>query len=146
MDMYNDNLYGHSLIYINVRIDYFSVISWSVVFDNAILCGDGRDRASVALNDKPWPAGGHGMCWWKMLVRLFVAAGVLACGAAYAQTPTQMPPQQLSCRGDRVVWVNTRSGVYHYRGERYFGSTQQGKFVCEKDAVRQGDRPTRSGQ
>jgi hypothetical protein len=52
----------------------------------------------------------------------------------------------MSFPGDKLVWVNTLSGIYHYQGERYFGSTQQGKFVCEKDALREGDRATRNGQ
>ena len=49
-----------------------------------------------------------------------------------------------------VKWViypaGHPSGVYHYQGERYFGSTKQGKFMCEKAAVRKGDRPTRNVQ
>jgi hypothetical protein len=36
--------------------------------------------------------------------------------------------------------------VYHYRGERYFGCTQQGKFICEREAQHEGDRATRNGQ
>jgi hypothetical protein len=64
----------------------------------------------------------------------------------WAQTPTHTPPPNLACPGDKVVWVNTRSGIYHFRGERYFGSTKEGKFMCEKDADKEGDRPTRNGQ
>ncbi len=47
---------------------------------------------------------------------------------------------------DVVVWVNSRSAVYHYQGERYFDSTKNGKFMCEKAAKAEGDRPTRNGQ
>lgn len=32
----------------------------------------------------------------------------------------------MSCPGDKVVWVNTKSGIYHFKGERWFGNTQQG--------------------
>jgi hypothetical protein len=42
--------------------------------------------------------------------------------------------------------VNTRSCIYHFRGERYLGSTKHEKFMCEKDADKEGDRPTRNGQ
>jgi hypothetical protein len=66
--------------------------------------------------------------------------------AAYAQTPTHPPPAGMTCPGDKLVWVNTRSGVYHFQGERYFGSTKRGKFICERDADEEGDRPTLSGQ
>jgi hypothetical protein len=84
--------------------------------------------------------------WKKTFAASLVALGLLTGAASYAQTPVHAPPPQLSCPGDKVVWVNTRSGVYHYQGERYFGSTQQGKFVCEKAASREGDRATRNGQ
>jgi hypothetical protein len=73
-------------------------------------------------------------------------AGLLTGAGTYGQTPTHSPPSAMSCPGDKVVWVNTNSGVFHYRGERYFGSTKHGKFVCEKAALREGDRPTRNGQ
>ena len=66
--------------------------------------------------------------------------------AASAQAPQHAPPTGLSCPGDRPVWVNTRSGVYHYAGERYYGSTREGKFICERAARQEGDRPTRNGQ
>ena len=52
----------------------------------------------------------------------------------------------MTCPGDKLVWVNTRSGVYHFQGERYFGSTKQSKFMCERDADKEGDRPTGIGQ
>jgi hypothetical protein len=84
--------------------------------------------------------------WNKVLSAALIALGMLTGTATYAQTPNYTPPPQLSCPGDVVVWVNTRSSIYHYRGERYFGSTQQGKFICEKATLREGDRPTRNGQ
>jgi hypothetical protein len=82
----------------------------------------------------------------KVLLGLLLGLGFMSGAGTYAQTPTHTPSTELSCKGDQVVWVNTRSGVYHYRGERYFGSTRQGKFICERDAMREGDRPTRNGQ
>ena len=82
----------------------------------------------------------------RTIASCLAALGILTGIAAYAQTPLHVPPAAMSCPGDQVVWVNTNSGVYHFRGERYFGSTNQGKFTCEKDALREGDRPTRNGQ
>jgi hypothetical protein len=78
------------------------------------------------------------MLWKNILAGSLLAVGILTGATTYAQTSVHTPPPDLSCRGDQVVWVNTRSGVYHYRGERYFGSTKQGKFICEKDAAREG--------
>lgn len=52
----------------------------------------------------------------------------------------------ISCAGDRVVWVDTNSGVYHLDGERWFGRTRSGQYECEKAARAEGDRETRNGQ
>ncbi len=86
------------------------------------------------------------MLWIRILVASVLALTLLTGMPTYAQNPSRTPLPQLSCPGDQVVWVNTRSGVYHYRGERYFGNTAQGKFICAKAALREGDRPTRNGQ
>jgi hypothetical protein len=82
----------------------------------------------------------------RLIASCLLVAGFLTGAGSWAQTPTHTPQAGMSCPGDKVVWVNTNSHVYHYQGERYFGSTKQGKFICEKDAVREGDRPTRNGQ
>ena len=47
---------------------------------------------------------------------------------------------------DRLVWVNTATGVYHYPGTRWYGKTRQGKFMSEFDAKAQGYRPAENGQ
>jgi hypothetical protein len=39
------------------------------------------------------------------------------------------------------VWVNTRSGVFHYPVTRWYGNTEEGKFMSEEDAIIEGDRP-----
>ena len=50
------------------------------------------------------------------------------------------------CPNDSVVWVNTKSGVYHLEGERWYGATKDGAYVCRKEADAEGDRMTRNGQ
>jgi hypothetical protein len=50
------------------------------------------------------------------------------------------------CPNDAVVWVNTKTGVYHLKGERWYGATKEGAFVCRKEADAEGDRMTRNGQ
>ena len=49
------------------------------------------------------------------------------------------------CSNDAVVWVNTKTGVYHLRGERWYGATKQGAYECRKEADAEGDRLTRNG-
>lgn len=53
---------------------------------------------------------------------------------------------QRHCPNDTVVWLNTRSGIYHLQGERWYGNTEQGAYVCEREANHAGDRETRNGQ
>lgn len=47
--------------------------------------------------------------------------------------PTPVP-------GPGIVWVNTRSHIYHFPGYRWYGTTQQGKYVSERDAEEEGNR------
>ena len=53
---------------------------------------------------------------------------------------------QQSCASDTVVWVNKSSGVYHMPGERWYGATAHGKYMCQADADDEGDRETENGQ
>jgi len=81
-----------------------------------------------------------------MIARLFGLLVLMLASIATAQTPYHPPPVGLKCPGDHLVWVNTRTGVYHFRGERYFGSTKEGEYMCQHQADQEGDRPTKNGQ
>ena len=50
------------------------------------------------------------------------------------------------CPSDKVVWVNTnsKSHVYHYAGTRYYGTTKQGAYMCEADAIAAGEHASKS--
>jgi hypothetical protein len=50
------------------------------------------------------------------------------------------------CPNDAIVWVNTKTRVYHLKGERWYGVTKNGVYVCRKEADAEGDRMTRNGQ
>jgi hypothetical protein len=50
------------------------------------------------------------------------------------------------CPNDTVVWVNTKTGVYHLKGERWYGATKEGVYECRREADAEGDRVTRNGQ
>ena len=47
---------------------------------------------------------------------------------------------KVHCPADTVVWVNTKSGVYHFAGTHNYGTTKQGAYMCEADAKAAGDR------
>jgi hypothetical protein len=48
------------------------------------------------------------------------------------------------CPGDTVVWLNTRSGIYHFQGTRSYGNTVAGAYMCERDSLRDGMRAAKN--
>jgi len=82
---------------------------------------------------------------------LLAATALIACtGVATAATnskpnqPAAMGSDRFAsegdarahCPSDTVVWVNTRSHVYHFAGTAQFGHTKHGAFMCQADANR----------
>jgi hypothetical protein len=39
------------------------------------------------------------------------------------------------CPTDTVVWVNLNSKIYHFTGTKAYGKTKEGAYMCEKDAL-----------
>lgn len=71
---------------------------------------------------------------------------------APAATPKAAPPktkpEQVEARTPPtagMVWVNTKSKVFHREGDRWYGKTKEGKFMTEADAVKEGYRPSKEG-
>lgn len=52
---------------------------------------------------------------------------------------------QKHCTHDTVVWLNTTTGIYHLKGERWYGRTKHGAYVCKKEADAAGYRETENG-
>ena len=86
-----------------------------------------------------------------LLVVLFVATLTAPAISADAPHPSNKGLQTFSteqlakqhCPTDTVVWLNLQSGVYHYKGQRWYGNTKSGVYVCQKEADRAGDRATK---
>jgi hypothetical protein len=53
---------------------------------------------------------------------------------------------QKHCPSDIVVWVNLPTGVFHFKGQRWYGMTKKGAYVCQQEALKEGDRASRNGQ
>jgi hypothetical protein len=51
---------------------------------------------------------------------------------------------QTHCPSDQVVWLNTRSHIYHEKGTQYYGKTKQGEYACRKEADAAGDRNSKA--
>jgi hypothetical protein len=48
------------------------------------------------------------------------------------------------CPGERVVWANTHSSIYHYAGTRNYGTTKSGAYMCERDTAAAGIRAAKN--
>lgn len=48
------------------------------------------------------------------------------------------------CPGDTVVWGNTASKVYHFSGNRSYGNTKAGAYMCEKETAAAGFRAAKN--
>jgi hypothetical protein len=72
----------------------------------------------------------------------------------YSSLPTSMTAGEFAsdqqaharCPTDTVVWVNTRSRVYHFAGTHNYGHTKEGAYMCEADARVAGDRAAMNEQ
>jgi hypothetical protein len=43
-----------------------------------------------------------------------------------------------ACVGDTVVWANTSTKVLHASGDKYYGQTKRGAYVCQTAAQNAG--------
>src|SRR5579862_2198532 len=46
--------------------------------------------------------------------------------------------QHKAAKKETTVWVNTKSGVYHYPGQRWYGNTKEGKYMPESEVRKAG--------
>ena len=80
-----------------------------------------------------------------------VGTGVPAAGAGNAPSSNGNPPgftdessAKAHCATDEVVWLNTRSKIYHLKGTHFYAATKQGEYACRKEADAAGDRNSKS--
>lgn len=60
--------------------------------------------------------------------------------AAKAAKPVTPPPA-----GKDMVWVNTDSKIYHKPGSKWYGTTKQGTYMPESEAIKAGYRESKAG-
>lgn len=48
------------------------------------------------------------------------------------------------CVGGTVVWANLDSKIYHFSGNKTYGQTKSGAYMCERDAQSQGMRAAKN--
>ena len=62
---------------------------------------------------------------------VFVAA---LCVSAIPASATSILGKPICKPGDPVVWENTSTKVYHLSGDKYYGNTKHGAYVCQSTA------------
>lgn len=82
-----------------------------------------------------------------LFVALFAISAILSgiAAAALERYGTENQAQQ-HCPTDTVVWLNLPSMIWHYKGQRWYGNTKHGAYVCKKEAAAGGARATRNGE
>lgn len=94
-----------------------------------------------APSPAPAPAqSGSPFPWWQPAAPAQTAAPAPTGAGQFASEAEA----RYRCPTDKVVWVNTRSRVYHYQGTHNYGHTKEGAYMCEADARAAGDRPARN--
>lgn len=65
-------------------------------------------------------------------------------GALAGEAPRYQFEQQARqhCPDDIVVWLSPASGTYTFAGDRWYGSTKHGAFVCRREGDLAGYRPS----
>jgi hypothetical protein len=67
------------------------------------------------------------------------SAGAAATQGLAANQFSTEQAAKTHCPGDTIVWANlSGSKAYHTSGDRYYGKTRHGAFMCEKDATQAG--------
>jgi hypothetical protein len=76
-----------------------------------------------------------------IVAAMFVAAPVRSLVPSVAAQTGQQRDAEGRGNPSAKVWVNTRSGVYHCPGTRYYGNTKNGQYMTQAEAQKQGNRP-----
>jgi hypothetical protein len=79
-----------------------------------------------------------------------VAAAVLGVALAFSAVALEKFDSEVQaqhhCPKDIVVWLNLPTMIWHTKGERWYGATKNGAYVCREEAAKEGVRGSRNGQ
>lgn len=82
----------------------------------------------------------------RFLLALLVAISLWSTHAVALEQFQSEAAAQAHCPRDIVVWLNLPTMIYHYKGQRWYGRTKHGTYVCKKEADAEGARATRNGE
>jgi hypothetical protein len=76
---------------------------------------------------------------------MLATAALPANGFAAEPSLFQFEPQaQRHCPSDIVVWADAALHLYNVRGERWYGATKSGAYLCLREAEKAGYRSRRA--
>ena len=82
--------------------------------------------------------------WRQIAYRLILLLMVLMVGGpALGQGMQTFKTEKAAhrhCPADTVVWINTSSANYHFKGDPWYGRTQRGLYACKVEADKDGLR------
>ena len=81
-------------------------------------------------------------------MKSLLSAAVLVAMIVPAFALTIYPMPQAAARHCRtpIVWLNTKTHIYHMPGTKNFGTTVNGGYACQAAAEKEGYRPAANGQ
>ena len=80
---------------------------------------------------------------------IIVLMALIIAGVAHGQGMQTFSSEQAArqhCPTDAVVWLNTSSTNYHFKGDTWYGRTQRGAYACKTEADKDGMNPMSKGQ
>jgi hypothetical protein len=72
------------------------------------------------------------------------AGKAVSGGATGANEFSTEAQAKAKCTTGLVVWVNLKSKIYHFAGNKDYGTTKEGAYMCESDATAAGDRAAKN--
>jgi predicted Ser/Thr protein kinase len=98
-------------------------------------------KAVAPRGRRKWLAAGGAATLVVLLAVIFAWHGVFSQNSP-AKSPESEVHKAFGTGNPEVkVWVNMRSGTYHCPGTTWYGNTQQGEYMTQKEAQDKGYRP-----
>lgn len=77
----------------------------------------------------------------RVLTAALLAVLLLSAARIVAPVTSVLAAQPQTDKKEIKVWVNTRSGVYHCPGTRWYRTTKSGAYMSQGEAQQHGYRP-----
>lgn len=103
----------------------------------------GNPATAAAEPAKPASTDKSSTSRWTDIFRPRETSGARTTASAQGQYAGEAEAKA-RCGGDTVVWANLDSKIYHFAGKKAYGHTKKGAFMCEREAMGQGMRASKS--